>query len=56
LAGVEMLLSGLHNAEDDSTLSSHAQTPGHEFRLQASGSFRLRQGHMLSSSCKRVAI
>jgi hypothetical protein len=56
LAGVKMLLSGFHYAEDDSALPSHAQSPRHEFRLQASGSFRLREGHMLSSSCKCVAI
>jgi hypothetical protein len=45
LAGIEMLLSGLHHAENRAALVGHPQPTRHEFSLQAAGRFGLRQGH-----------
>jgi hypothetical protein len=41
LAGIEMLLGSLNHAEYSAALTGHAQTAGHEFGLEASGSFCL---------------
>jgi len=45
LAGVKMLLGGLDDAENSAALASHAQPARHQFGLQSSGSFGLRQWH-----------
>jgi hypothetical protein len=42
LARIEVLLGSLDYAENGASLTGHAQTAGHKFRLQASGSFGLR--------------
>ncbi len=54
LAGIEMLFSGLDYAENGATLAGHAQAARHQFCLQSSRGFGLRQGHdrlLLIPSC-----
>ena len=43
LRGIEVLLRSLYHAENGAALVGHAQAAGHEFGLQASGNFGLRQ-------------
>jgi hypothetical protein len=45
LRGVEVLLRGFDDAQDRTALVRHAQSAGHEFGLEASGSFGLGHGH-----------
>ena len=47
LTGIEMLLGTLHYAQNGSTLMGHAQAARHQFSLQSSGSFGLRERHGL---------
>jgi hypothetical protein len=56
LAGVEVLLGGLHHTQDGATLARHAHSTRHQFGLQAAWGFGLRQRHGVSLSCKPVAI
>jgi len=49
LAGVEMLLRGLDDAQNGTALPGHAQAARHEFCLQASGSFSLWQRHIIDT-------
>jgi hypothetical protein len=48
LTGIEMLLGGLHYAQDGAALAGHAQATGHKFTLQAAGDFGLGKGHKAS--------
>ena len=45
LTGIEMLLGGFDDTQNGEALARHAQATGHQFSLQTSGRFGLRQRH-----------
>src|SRR5438552_18643124 len=61
LSGVKVLLGCFYHGENSAPLVGHAQPARHQFRLQASRSFSLRQGHggfdllKLKPSCNRLS-
>jgi len=55
LAGVEMLLCRLDNAQNRTALVGHAQSARHKLRLQSAGLFSFREGHIRHSVATSLA-